>query len=109
MQKELVHVFSPSNLNRKSPSHPKSESKTDLISSDGGIPGESESSCFSHWARSTFQKKNLFRKLPILMWFPEYNLTKLLADIIAGLTLGLTTIPQVLGVANVGEIPPEVN
>jgi len=107
MRKELVHVFTPTNFRNKSQ---KSESRTDLVSNslDDLSEESSTTSCLSLWAKSAFQKKNLYRKLPILIWLPEYNLTKFIADVIAGITLGLTTIPQVLGVANVGQIPPEV-
>lgn len=62
----------------------------------------------SSLVQRSFQNKNFVRKLPILTWVREYKLSMLVADFIAGLTLGLTTIPQVLGVANVAEMPPEV-
>ncbi|OXA52248.1 Sodium-independent sulfate anion transporter [Folsomia candida] len=61
----------------------------------------------SSLVQRSFQNKNFVRKLPILTWVREYKLSMLVADFIAGLTLGLTTIPQVLGVANVAEMPPE--
>lgn len=38
--------------------------------------------------------KTVKKRLPIISWLPEYNTTKLIQDIIAGITVGLTAIPQ---------------
>lgn len=43
--------------------------------------------------------------LPILSWLPKYNLKWLQMDILAGLTVGLTTVPQALAYANVAGLP----
>lgn len=40
-------------------------------------------------------KKMLYRRLPILNWLPNYNLSWAAGDLIAGITVGLTLIPQV--------------
>ena len=40
-------------------------------------------------------KKHLSRKLPVTDWLPNYNLNFAISDLIAGLTVGLTVIPQV--------------
>uniref|UniRef100_A0A8C2BCM4 Sodium-independent sulfate anion transporter n=1 Tax=Cyprinus carpio TaxID=7962 RepID=A0A8C2BCM4_CYPCA len=42
---------------------------------------------------------------PILTWLPRYNLTWLKMDLIAGLTVGLTTVPQALAYAEVAGLP----
>uniref|UniRef100_A0A8C2F274 Solute carrier family 26 member 11 n=1 Tax=Cyprinus carpio TaxID=7962 RepID=A0A8C2F274_CYPCA len=42
---------------------------------------------------------------PILTWLPRYNLTWLKMDLIAGLTVGLTTVPQALVYAEVAGLP----
>lgn len=34
-------------------------------------------------------------RIPILKWLPRYVLTDALGDLVAGLTVGLTLIPQV--------------
>ena len=47
--------------------------------------------------------------LPILSWLPRYNLNWLQMDIIAGLTVGLTAIPQVLAYAEVAGLPVQVS
>ncbi|KAJ8263861.1 hypothetical protein GJAV_G00142220 [Gymnothorax javanicus] len=43
--------------------------------------------------------------LPILGWLPRYNLTWLRMDLIAGATVGLTTVPQALAYAEVAGLP----
>ncbi|XP_038140683.1 sodium-independent sulfate anion transporter [Cyprinodon tularosa] len=43
--------------------------------------------------------------LPILSWLPEYKLKYLQMDLLAGLTVGLTTVPQALAYAEVAGLP----
>uniref|UniRef100_A0A3Q1J159 Sodium-independent sulfate anion transporter n=1 Tax=Anabas testudineus TaxID=64144 RepID=A0A3Q1J159_ANATE len=43
--------------------------------------------------------------LPILSWLPKYNLRWLQMDLLAGLTVGLTTVPQALAYAEVAGLP----
>lgn len=38
--------------------------------------------------------QQLLRKVPVLEWLPNYQLTYILPDIIAGLTVAMTVIPQ---------------
>ena len=45
--------------------------------------------------------------LPITTWLPSYNLAKLQCDIIAGVTVGLTVIPQALAYAWIAGLPIE--
>lgn len=56
--------------------------------------------------RKYFSKKNLKSKLPILKWLPTYNSEDLLGDFIAGLTVGLTVIPQGIAYALIAGLPP---
>lgn len=51
--------------------------------------------------------KTLKRRLPIIQWLPLYNTTKLLQDIIAGITVALTAIPQGIAYAVVVGLSPE--
>ncbi|XP_060767185.1 sodium-independent sulfate anion transporter isoform X2 [Neoarius graeffei] len=44
-------------------------------------------------------------RLPVLTWLPVYSLTWLKMDVLAGLTVGLTTIPQALAYAEVAGLP----
>ncbi|KAM8880258.1 sodium-independent sulfate anion transporter isoform 1-T2 [Spinachia spinachia] len=43
--------------------------------------------------------------LPILTWMPKYKLKWLQMDLLAGLTVGLTTVPQALAYAEVAGLP----
>lgn len=109
MKKVHLHTFSLTNVEDEDLNN-SSSSSIDLLQVEKKNKNEvGVSKILSNWASRSFQKKNFVRKLPILSWLPNYKFGQLLADFIAGLTLGLTTIPQVLGVANVAEMPPEVD
>uniref|UniRef100_H3D976 Sodium-independent sulfate anion transporter n=1 Tax=Tetraodon nigroviridis TaxID=99883 RepID=H3D976_TETNG len=43
--------------------------------------------------------------VPVLSWLPRYNLRWLQMDLLAGLTVGLTTVPQALAYAEVAALP----
>ncbi|PBC26294.1 Sodium-independent sulfate anion transporter [Apis cerana cerana] len=49
----------------------------------------------------------LLRRIPILAWIPQYSSSKLLQDILAGLTVGLTAIPQGIAYAIVAGLPAQ--
>ncbi|XP_076210259.1 sodium-independent sulfate anion transporter isoform X2 [Aptenodytes patagonicus] len=44
-------------------------------------------------------------RLPVLRWLPRYSLAWLQLDLIAGLTVGLTVVPQALAYAEVAGLP----
>uniref|UniRef100_A0A2A4IZ56 STAS domain-containing protein n=1 Tax=Heliothis virescens TaxID=7102 RepID=A0A2A4IZ56_HELVI len=58
-------------------------------------------------ARACCSTKTLMRRLPILQWLPKYTPRNGLADIIAGITVGLTVIPQAIAYAGVAGLPPQ--
>uniref|UniRef100_A0A7N8YHA3 Sodium-independent sulfate anion transporter n=1 Tax=Mastacembelus armatus TaxID=205130 RepID=A0A7N8YHA3_9TELE len=43
--------------------------------------------------------------LPILSWLPRYNLKWLQMDVLAGITVGLTAVPQALAYAEIAGLP----
>lgn len=47
-------------------------------------------------------------RVPILQWLPKYSTNDFAADLIAGVTIGITVIPQALAYATIGGLPPEV-
>ncbi|CAG0896891.1 unnamed protein product [Darwinula stevensoni] len=49
--------------------------------------------------------KTIQKKVPITKWLPRYNLTCLVSDLIAGLTVGLTILPQGLAYAAIANLP----
>lgn len=55
-----------------------------------------------------FTKKLLYKRIPILSWLPEYNVNYAISDLLAGITVGLTVIPQAIAYANVAGLPAEV-
>ena len=57
---------------------------------------------------NVFNKKQLFKKVPILDWLPKYNVQTGVSDLIAGITVGLTIIPQGIAYALVANLPPQV-
>lgn len=50
----------------------------------------------------------LRRRLPIVQWLPSYNWSYAVFDLIAGITVGLTIIPQSIAYAGVAGLPLEV-
>lgn len=47
--------------------------------------------------------------VPILSWLPSYKTRWLKMDILAGLTVGLTTVPQALAYAEIAGLPVQVH
>ncbi|XP_074518389.1 sodium-independent sulfate anion transporter [Halichoeres trimaculatus] len=62
-----------------------------------GQPSDSRRGCCSY--------DTLKAWLPILSWLPKYNLKWLQMDMLAGLTVGLTAVPQVLAYAEIAGLP----
>lgn len=54
---------------------------------------------------SKFVKK----RIPIVSWLPKYDSEKLFNDAIAGVTVGLTVMPQGLAYATLAGLEPQVN
>lgn len=58
-------------------------------------------------AKSICRKKILFKRVPILNWLPKYSSEDAVGDLVAGLTVGLTVIPQALAYAGIAQLPAE--
>ncbi|XP_018566409.1 sodium-independent sulfate anion transporter [Anoplophora glabripennis] len=61
----------------------------------------------SKFAPTSRIKKLLQKRLHILQWLPNYTKNDILADFIAGLTVGLTMMPQSIAYAGLAGISPE--
>lgn len=51
--------------------------------------------------------KMLKKRMPIIEWLPKYKREYIIQDIIAGITVGLTAIPQGMAYAVIAGLPPE--
>ncbi|XP_046734341.1 sodium-independent sulfate anion transporter-like isoform X2 [Diprion similis] len=60
-----------------------------------------------HRIRRSCTKKILYRRIPMLEWLPKYNRGYAVNDLVAGLTVGLTVIPQAIAYASVAGVPPQ--
>lgn len=58
--------------------------------------------------RRSCRRKLLFKKIPILNWLPNYRKEYIVNDMLAGITVGLTVIPQAIAYANVAGLPLQV-
>ncbi|XP_018331553.1 sodium-independent sulfate anion transporter [Agrilus planipennis] len=65
-----------------------------------------------HWIKERTKrsctKKTLRKRIPIVHWLPDYDLSKAVSDLVAGTTVGLTVIPQAIAYANVAGLPPQI-
>lgn len=57
--------------------------------------------------RSAASMKNVRRRLPILTWLPRYTVEDGLGDVMAGVTVGLTVVPQSMAYAGLAGLPPQ--
>ncbi|XP_050079477.1 sodium-independent sulfate anion transporter-like [Anopheles maculipalpis] len=57
--------------------------------------------------RGCCTRKQLFKRLPVLQWLPAYKLQYLVDDIVAGLSVALTVIPQGIAYAAIANLDPQ--
>ncbi len=55
-----------------------------------------------------FRKKTLHMRIPIIKWLPNYTIQYFVADLVAGITVGITVIPQGLAYSTVAGLPAQV-
>lgn len=81
----------------------------DLIeeSEDTKEPNVSARAWLEDRIRRSCTKKVLFKRIPICSWAPKYNIILGISDLLAGITVGLTVIPQAIAYANIAGIPAE--
>lgn len=71
-------------------------------------PLDSALSYCRHRARRSCTRKVLYKRVPVLGWLPRYTGEAVVSDLVAGVTVGLTVIPQGIAYATVAGIPPQV-
>lgn len=50
----------------------------------------------------------LQKGIPILGWLPQYNTEKAITDLVGGITIGLTLIPQSIAYSALAGLSPQV-
>ncbi|XP_076302565.1 sodium-independent sulfate anion transporter-like [Lasioglossum baleicum] len=55
--------------------------------------------------RRSCRKKLLYKRVPIASWIQKYRKDYIVSDLVAGITVGLTVIPQAIAYANVAGLP----
>lgn len=50
----------------------------------------------------------LLKRIPFLSWIRTYNGEAAVGDLLAGITVGLTVIPQSLAYSNIAGLPAQV-
>ncbi|XP_017785052.1 PREDICTED: sodium-independent sulfate anion transporter-like [Nicrophorus vespilloides] len=63
---------------------------------------------FKRRTNKNSNKKLLLKRIPILSWLPKYSISDGVSDLVAGITVGLTVIPQAIAYSNVAGLPPQV-
>ncbi|KAG5673064.1 hypothetical protein PVAND_003139 [Polypedilum vanderplanki] len=58
-------------------------------------------------SKNCCSEKTLRRRFPIIQWLPNYNTSLMIQDTVAGLSVGLTVIPQGIAYAVVAGLPPQ--
>ncbi|XP_047106125.1 sodium-independent sulfate anion transporter-like [Schistocerca piceifrons] len=59
------------------------------------------------WLKRAFSQKTLLKRLPVLSWLPHYSTEDAVGDLVAGITVGLTVIPQSLAYASIVGLPAQ--
>lgn len=57
---------------------------------------------------STRITERVFRHINILNWLPQYSKQDGIGDLIAGITVGLTMMPQAIAYASLAGLSPQV-
>jgi hypothetical protein len=53
-------------------------------------------------------RRAVTKRVPVLNWLPHYKPSTAVADIVAGVTVGLTLIPQAIAYASLAGLYPQV-
>lgn len=67
-----------------------------------------DQSCKMWCQKHILNKKTINKRLPITYWLPKYDRVDFLGDLVAGITVGLTVIPQALAYAGIAGLDVKV-
>ncbi|XP_038113609.1 sodium-independent sulfate anion transporter [Culex quinquefasciatus] len=80
-----------------------------LSASGKKISSENRMEQVNQWCqrkvKSACTRKMLHKRLPISRWLPNYNSSDAVGDLVAGITVGLTVIPQALAYSGIAGLP----
>lgn len=83
------------------------------VSGNNTMDSSSRMSHMQAWmqnkTKNIFTKKMLHKRLPIFRWLPQYNSQDAVGDLVAGITVGLTVIPQALAYSGIAGLPAAVS
>jgi hypothetical protein len=65
-------------------------------------------SCIQTEVSEMCTKEFVHRRFPVTTWLPQYTFSTLVQDMLAGLTVALTLIPQSIAYAEVAGLHPQV-
>ncbi|GLV44608.1 Epidermal stripes and patches [Carabus blaptoides fortunei] len=107
----INHALNASTVSIQTPSALRGSNEFILVQDDVEIRSECcikrPLAFIKNKAEGAFTKKMLYRRVPILNWLPKYSGSDALGDLVAGITVGLTVIPQSLAYSNVAGLPPQ--
>jgi sodium-independent sulfate anion transporter 11 len=65
-------------------------------------------SCIVRQVPDMCTKDFVHRRFPFTTWLPQYNFSAFIQDMLAGLTVALTLIPQSIAYAEIAGLQPQV-
>jgi sodium-independent sulfate anion transporter 11 len=65
-------------------------------------------SCIAREVPDMCTKDFVHRRFPFTTWLPQYNFSTFVQDMLAGLTVALTLIPQSIAYAEIAGLQPQV-
>ena len=105
---DVVDTSISTSTSEESSEAPKNSRWTKVKQNASIAAEKTKQGCGNYWS-NVFTVATLKRKLPIIGWLPNYRPSHLKGDLIAGLTVGLTVIPQGMAYAALAGLDLQVS